>query len=106
MTLSLRGRLLIGVISLVAVGLLVSDIATYLTLQSSLVTRIDEQLVKGSTVNAARTALANYPACRGRGPGDVHHDLASRSLRHVRSRHRRPWATGRVPGRGRAQQLI
>jgi len=69
MTLSLRGRLLIGVISLVAVGLLVSDIATYLTLQSSLVTRIDEQLVKGSTVNAARTALANYPVCRGRGPG-------------------------------------
>ena len=44
MTLSLRGRLLIGVISLVAVGLLVSDVATYLTLQSSLVGRIDDQL--------------------------------------------------------------
>src|SRR5260370_10153446 len=70
MTLSLRGRLLIGVISLVAVGLLVSDIATYLTLQGSLLGRIDEQLTKRSTVDTARTALANYPLCqRGRGPG-------------------------------------
>ena len=70
MTLSLRGRLLIGVISLVAVGLLVADIATYLTLQGSLLGRIDEQLTKRATVDTARTALANYPLCqRGRGPG-------------------------------------
>src|SRR5258708_17245377 len=68
MTLSLRGRLLIGVISLVAVGLLVSDVATYLTLQSSLVSRIDDQLKSLSTVETARTALANYPSCHGRGP--------------------------------------
>ena len=69
MTVSLRGRLLIGVISLVAVGLLVSDVATYLTLQSSLVARIDDQLKSLSTVDTARTALANYPICHGRGPG-------------------------------------
>lgn len=69
MTLSLRGRLLVGVVSLVAVGLLVSDIATYLTLQSSLVGRIDDQLKSLSTVDIARTALANYPLCHGRGPG-------------------------------------
>jgi two-component system, OmpR family, sensor kinase len=71
MTLSLRGRLLIGVISLVAVGLLVSDVATYLTLQSSLISRIDDQLKSQSTVETARTALANYPVCHGRGPGSV-----------------------------------
>lgn len=68
MTLSLRGRLLIGVISLVAVGLLVSDVATYLTLQSSLLSRVDEQLKKQSTVETARSALANFPVCHGRGP--------------------------------------
>jgi two-component system OmpR family sensor kinase len=44
MTLSLRGRLLIGVISLVVVGLLVSDIAIYGFLQRFLITRVDEQL--------------------------------------------------------------
>jgi two-component system OmpR family sensor kinase len=68
-TLSLRGRLLIGVISLVAVGLLVSDVATYVTLQSSLLGRIDEQLKNQSTVDTARTALLNFPVCHGRGPG-------------------------------------
>jgi two-component system, OmpR family, sensor kinase len=44
MTLSLRGRLLIGVISLVVVGLLISDIAIYGFLQRFLITRVDEQL--------------------------------------------------------------
>src|SRR3981189_2177792 len=68
MTLSLRGRLLIGVISLVAVGLLVSDVATYLTLQSSLVSRIDDQLTKPSTVAWATSVLA-APLCQRRGPG-------------------------------------
>ena len=47
MTLSLRGRLLIGVISLVVVGLLISDVATYGLLQSSLISRIDSQLMSG-----------------------------------------------------------
>src|ERR1700694_1365783 len=67
MTLSLRGRLLIGVISLVAVGLLVSDVATYTTLQSSLVQRIDDQLTKVSSVSTARAILA-APLCHPRGP--------------------------------------
>jgi two-component system OmpR family sensor kinase len=62
MTLSLRGRLLIGVISLVALGLLVSDIATYGLLQSSLISRIDAQLIGGH--NEANLALGG----QGRGP--------------------------------------
>jgi len=70
-TLSLRGRLLIGVISLVVVGLLVSDVVTYITLQNSLVGRIDEQLKSRSTVDAAVNALATYPTCRGRGPSSA-----------------------------------
>src|SRR5260370_3515693 len=66
--LSMGVRVVIGVISLLAVGLLVSDVAPYLTLQSSLVSRIDDQLKSLSTVETARTALANYPSCHGRGP--------------------------------------
>jgi two-component system OmpR family sensor kinase len=55
MTLSLRGRLLIGVISLVVLGLLVSDVATYSLLQKSLLDRIDQQLTGGH--NQATAAL-------------------------------------------------
>ena len=47
MTLSLRGRLLIGVISLVIIGLLVANVATYLSLQNVLVSRVDSQLRAG-----------------------------------------------------------
>jgi two-component system, OmpR family, sensor kinase len=68
MTLSLRGRLLIGVISLVVVGLLISDIATYATLQSSLMSRIDQQLAARSTVETA-VAVLNNTQCQRRGPG-------------------------------------
>jgi two-component system, OmpR family, sensor kinase len=66
MTLSLRGRLLIGVIALVAVGLLVSDVATYAALQSSLITRIDDQLRARSTVDTAVAVISNQ--CRTLGP--------------------------------------
>src|SRR4029077_17205079 len=55
MTQSLRGRLLIGVISLVVVGLLIADIATYAALQSSLFSQLDEQLTSGH--NAAISGL-------------------------------------------------
>jgi len=41
---SLRGRLLLGVISLVVIGLLISDIAVYLFLQQFLISRVDVQL--------------------------------------------------------------
>jgi two-component system, OmpR family, sensor kinase len=68
MTQSLRGRLLIGVISLVVIGLLISNTATYLTLQNSLLSRIDEQLVARSTVITA-VAVLNSPNCQLRGPG-------------------------------------
>jgi two-component system OmpR family sensor kinase len=70
MTLSLRGRLLIGVISLVVVGLLVSDIATYLTLENSLLRKIDDQIQKRTTMETAVTALGS-PVCRGRGPSSA-----------------------------------
>src|SRR2546430_17631738 len=55
MTLSLRGRLLIGVISLVVIGLLVANVATYLSLQKFLVGRVDDQLRSG--VAEVRTEL-------------------------------------------------
>lgn len=47
---SLRGRLLIGVISLVVVGLLVSDVVTYEALQNFLIGRVDIQLKTGHNV--------------------------------------------------------
>jgi len=64
-TLSLRGRLLIGVISLVVIGLLVSDVATYGLLQSSLISRVDAQLMSGH--NEAVGALGGL----GRGPAQA-----------------------------------
>jgi two-component system OmpR family sensor kinase len=66
MTRSLRGRLLIGVVSLVALGLLVLDIATYTALQSFLVGRIDDQLTRGH--DAAVTGLGGQPDGRGPSP--------------------------------------
>lgn len=64
MTQSLRGRLLIGVISLVVLGLLISDVATYALLQKSLMDRIDQQLTARSTVDTAVFVLSG-----SRGPG-------------------------------------
>lgn len=55
MTLSLRGRLLIGVISLVVVGLLVANVATYVALQNFLIGQVDDQLRGG--VNETADAL-------------------------------------------------
>jgi len=62
MTLSLRGRLLIGVISLVVVGLLVANLATYLALQNFLVGRVDAQL------RAGVDEVANTLGAPSRGP--------------------------------------
>jgi two-component system OmpR family sensor kinase len=47
MTRSLSGRLLIGVVTLVLLGLLVADGATYLTFQKFLLDRVDSQLTNG-----------------------------------------------------------
>jgi two-component system, OmpR family, sensor kinase len=55
MTLSLRGRLLIGVISLVVLVLLISDVVVYGLLQKSLIGAIDNQLIAGRV--EATTAL-------------------------------------------------
>jgi two-component system OmpR family sensor kinase len=55
MTLSLRGRLLIGVISLVVVALLVANVATYLSTQNFLIGQVDNQLRGG--VDEAANAL-------------------------------------------------
>jgi two-component system OmpR family sensor kinase len=86
MTQSLRGRLLIGVISLVVVGLLISDIATYAALQTFLVNRIDDQLtsVAGSPSGRALLVgvLTESPGGRGTGssiqfpPGTVTEEVS------------------------------
>jgi two-component system OmpR family sensor kinase len=62
MTRSLSGRLLIGVVSLVVLGLLISDVATYAALRSSLLSRIDQQLTARSTRDTARFVLGGRPA--------------------------------------------
>ena len=68
MTLSLRGRLLVGVISLLVVGLLAADAATYVLFQSSLTGRIDAELTSRSTVDVAFNVLRNN--CRAE-PGSA-----------------------------------
>jgi two-component system OmpR family sensor kinase len=66
MTLSLRGRLLIGIISLVVIGLLVSDVATYALLQPSLVGRVDDQLTAGW-----RSAVGVLGGAEGGAPNSI-----------------------------------
>ena len=66
MTLSLRGRLLIGVISLVVLGLVVSDVATYALFQNSLLGRVDNELTSRTDVEAATSVISRN--CRV-GPG-------------------------------------
>ena len=56
---SLRGRLLAGLVALVTVGMLVSDVVTYTALRSFLVDRIDQQLE--DTVLPAARKLALPP---------------------------------------------
>jgi two-component system OmpR family sensor kinase len=70
---SLRGRLLVGMVLLVFAGLLTADAATYAALDSSLVSRLDEQLTSQGP-NAAGALLADQghrePPGRGFGPGN------------------------------------
>jgi two-component system OmpR family sensor kinase len=65
MTLSLRGRLLVGVIALTVLGLVVSDIATFTSLQNFLVGRIDTQLKAG---HSEATRQLGGPGSDGRQP--------------------------------------
>ena len=67
MTLSLRSRLLIGVVSLTVVGLVVSDIATFASLQNFLIGKIDTQLIGGRA--EATRELGGQPPDGGGGPG-------------------------------------
>jgi two-component system OmpR family sensor kinase len=60
-TRSLSGRLTVGVVGLVAIVLVVSGAATYLLLQSFLLSRVDTQLLNGH--------LAVLDVLGGRGPG-------------------------------------
>jgi two-component system, OmpR family, sensor kinase len=64
---SLRGRLLLATVILVAIGLLVADAATYGLLRSSLIGRIDRQLHGGGEV-AGRFVFE--PGTGKPGPGD------------------------------------
>jgi hypothetical protein len=66
MTLSLRARLLIGVVALLVVGV-IFDVVTYAAMRSSLVTPIEKQLVSASTRSTAQAVLS-HPDCNGRGP--------------------------------------
>ena len=59
MTRSLSGRLLLGIIALVVVGLVVADSATYVLLRNSLISRVDAQLTSHSTQDTARVVIGN-----------------------------------------------
>jgi len=69
MTRSLSGRLLIGIVSLVVVGLLVANVATYTALQNFLIGRVDVQLTTGH--NAAVAGLGGSTQGSGPPPGST-----------------------------------
>src|SRR5437870_5424104 len=64
LTLSLRARLLAGLVTLVLAGLLVADVATYAALQSFLCSRLDQQLRDAQIPSAAYLVHSGD----GRGP--------------------------------------
>src|ERR671935_3285955 len=64
---SLRTRLLLGILALVSVGLLAADVATYRFLRSSLIERVDERLAAG-TFSAARALSDGDGVGRDGGP--------------------------------------
>ncbi|HEX7464205.1 MAG TPA: hypothetical protein VF382_04840, partial [Actinomycetota bacterium] len=62
MSVSLRARLLISTVVVVAIGLLVADVATYRFLSSFLLNRVDEQLVSARAPAArALSVAARFP---------------------------------------------
>ena len=63
---SLSGRLLVGIVSLVVLGLAIADLATYTLLQSSLLGHVDDQLKSGH--DAAVSGLGGDVEPNGRGP--------------------------------------
>jgi two-component system OmpR family sensor kinase len=99
MTQSLRGRLLVGVISLVVLGLLISNIATYVLLQKSLLDRIDKELALSSTVETA-VAVLSSPNCVPRGPGSSSTDFPPGTVTELVSPGGTLLLACRVPGFG------
>ncbi|HEX9548221.1 MAG TPA: HAMP domain-containing sensor histidine kinase [Acidimicrobiales bacterium] len=99
---SLRGRLLIALLALVAAGLALSDLATYKTLQRFLVRRVDQQLVgvgRGARIainrlNARPPADANAPP--GFGRAELYAQLRDASGRVVHT-YRSPTAETSTP---------
>ncbi len=61
---SLRSRLLAGVLVLVAAGLLVASIATYAALRSFLTTRVDQQLVAAAAPVGRELLFGSRPGVR------------------------------------------
>jgi two-component system OmpR family sensor kinase len=71
---SLRGRLLIALLALVTLGLVISDVATYKTLQRFLVRRVDQQLDgvrRAAELSLARSGLRLQGNGAGNGAGRV-----------------------------------
>ena len=66
--LSLRARLLLGVVALATVGLAVADVATYTSLRSFLLDRVDRSLQAGH-VQVEHTAFGDSGPPRGGGRG-------------------------------------
>lgn len=69
MIVSLRDRLLLSVVLLVAVGLIAADVATYAALNSFLLKRVDDQLTATSPFAAGQLAGDNAFGGPGFGPG-------------------------------------
>jgi two-component system OmpR family sensor kinase len=69
MTLSLRARLLLGLVALVLVGVVVSDIATYAALKDFSYKRIDDQLLSGQNEAVAAVLPPGGDGSHGPGPG-------------------------------------
>ncbi|MDQ3681165.1 MAG: HAMP domain-containing histidine kinase [Actinomycetota bacterium] len=64
---SLRARLLAGVLVLVAAGLVVASVATYAALRSFLTTRVDEQLVAAAAPVGRELLFGSRPGVRTTG---------------------------------------
>jgi len=69
MTLSLRARLLLGLVALVLVGVVISDIATYAALKDFSYKRIDDQLLSGQSEAIAAVLPPGGDGDHGPGPG-------------------------------------
>jgi two-component system OmpR family sensor kinase len=76
MTLSLRARLLLGLVALVLLGILVADVATYASLKTFLYQRVDQQLRDGidPAVGALNATYDSHGGPGGPGGPDGHHD--------------------------------